>query len=173
MNASAPDYQTILDDIREEVRPLLSQGEVANYIPRLAVGSADKFGMAVVTLDGLLFQTGDSDDLFSMQSLSKLYTVALALQPVGDRLWGRVGREPSGNPFNSLVQLEQEHGKPRNPFINAGALVVADVLLRICGRRRRRHARQIRSSPKPASAMTRGRRFRTRHGTATPPWRIS
>lgn len=126
---TAPDYQTILDDICEEVRPLLLQGEVANYIPRLAAVPHDRFGMAVVTLDGRVFQTGDADELFSMQSLSKVYTLAMALQSVGDTLWQRVGREPSGNAFNSLVQLEQENGHPRNPFINAGALVVADVVL--------------------------------------------
>lgn len=126
---TAPDYQTILDDIREEVRPLLAQGHVADYIPRLAAVSRDKFGMAVVTLDGRVFQCGDADELFSMQSLSKIYTLTMALQSVGDTLWQRVGREPSGNAFNSLVQLEQENGHPRNPFINAGALVVADVVL--------------------------------------------
>ena len=124
-----PDYQAIIDDIRAEVSPLLAQGKVADYIPRLAAVPHDKFAMAVVTLDGRVFQTGDADEPFSMQSLSKVYTLAMALHSVGDALWQRVGREPSGNAFNSLVQLEQENGHPRNPFINAGALVVADVVL--------------------------------------------
>lgn len=124
-----PDFQAILDQIRDEVRPLLTQGTVADYIPRLAGVPREKFGMAVVTLDGKLYQTGDATEAFSVQSLSKVYTLTLALQSVGDRLWQRVGREPSGNAFNSLVQLELENGLPRNPFINAGALVVADVVL--------------------------------------------
>lgn len=124
-----PDYQTILDEIRDEVRPLLAQGQVADYIPRLAGVPRQKFGMAVVTLDGQLYRTGDADEAFSVQSISKVYTLTLALQSISDKLWRRVGREPSGNAFNSLVQLELEHGLPRNPFINAGALVVADVVL--------------------------------------------
>ena len=124
-----PDYQAILDEIRDEVRPLLSQGHVADYIPRLACVPREKFGMAVVTLDGRLYQTGDAAEAFSIQSISKVYTLTLALQSLGDSLWQRVGREPSGNAFNSLVQLELENGLPRNPFINAGALVVADVVL--------------------------------------------
>jgi glutaminase len=124
-----PDYQAILDEIRDEVRPLLSRGKVADYIPRLAHVPREKFGMAVVTLDGQVFQTGDALDSFSIQSISKVYTLTLALQAIGDRLWQRVGREPSGSAFNSLVQLELESGIPRNPFINAGALVVADVVL--------------------------------------------
>ena len=124
-----PDYQTILDEIRDEVRPLLAQGEVADYIPRLSDVPREKFGMAVVTLDGAVYQTGDACEGFSVQSIYKVYTLTLALQAFGDRLWQRVGREPSGNAFNSLVQLELENGLPRNPFINAGALVVADVVL--------------------------------------------
>lgn len=124
-----PDYQAILDDIRDEVQPLLQHGHVADYIPRLAKVPRGKFGMAAVTLDGHLYQTGDAAEAFSVQSISKVYTLTLALQSIGDGLWRRVGREPSGNAFNSLVQLELENGLPRNPFINAGALVVADVVL--------------------------------------------
>ncbi|MCW8806714.1 MAG: glutaminase [Rhodanobacter sp.] len=123
------DFQTILDEIHHEIRPLLAQGAVADYIPRLASVPHEKFGMAVVTLDGQLYQTGAATEAFSVQSISKIYTLTLALQAIGDRLWQRVGREPSGNAFNSLVQLELENGLPRNPFINAGALVVADVVL--------------------------------------------
>jgi glutaminase len=124
-----PDYQAILDEIRDEVQPLLPQGHVADYISRLAGVPREKFGMAVVTLDGRVYQTGDAAESFSVQSISKVYTLTLALQSIGDSLWQLVGREPSGNAFNSLVQLELENGLPRNPFINAGALVVADVVL--------------------------------------------
>jgi glutaminase len=83
----------------------------------------------VVTNDGRTLTAGDADDPFSIQSISKVFTLTLALGEKGDALWKRVGREPSGNPFNSIVQLEHEHGIPRNPFINAGAIVVSDILL--------------------------------------------
>jgi glutaminase len=123
-----PDYASILNAIHEEVQPLLGQGKVASYIPELAKVPGDRFGMAVVTLDGQLFTCGHATETFSIQSVSKLFALTLAYQLIGDALWNRVGREPSGSAFNSLVQLEAEAGKPRNPFINAGALVVTDVL---------------------------------------------
>ncbi len=123
------DVQAVLEEIRDEVRPLLREGKVADYIPRLAGVPRDKFGLAVVTLDGRVFAAGDAREPFSIQSISKVYALTLALEFVGDDLWKRVGREPSGSAFNSLVQLEYEGGVPRNPFVNAGAHVVADVLL--------------------------------------------
>ncbi len=123
------DIQQILEEIQAEVQPLLHQGQVASYIPQLAAVSADKLGMALRTVDGAVYAVGDAAERFSIQSISKIFTLTLAMQLAGDALWQRVGREPSGNPFNSLVQLEYENGKPRNPFINAGALVVTDVIL--------------------------------------------
>ena len=124
------DYQKILEEIRQEVKPVITQGKVADFIPKLASVPLNRFGMAVQTLDGKLFITGDSDEYFSIQSISKAFALTLALQFVGEEnLWKRVGREPSGNPFNSLVQLEYENGIPRNPFINAGALVLVDIIL--------------------------------------------
>ncbi|WGS46094.1 glutaminase [Burkholderia sp. JSH-S8] len=123
-------YQDALARIHRDVEPWRAAGRVANYIPELAKVSADKFGMAVVTLDGNVHAVGDAYERFSIQSISKLFACTLAFQLLGDALWERVGREPSGTAFNSLVQLESERGKPRNPFINAGALVVTDVLSR-------------------------------------------
>ncbi|MES2040964.1 MAG: glutaminase [Pseudomonadota bacterium] len=123
-----PDYAAILQTIFSEVQPLLSQGEVASYIPELSKVSPQHFGMAVYCLDGSTYTIGDSQQKFSLQSVTKLFALALAFSREGDAIWERVGREPSGNPFNSLVQLEYERGKPRNPFINAGALVIADIL---------------------------------------------
>ncbi|HSW04196.1 glutaminase [Aquabacterium sp.] len=122
------DYQALLEQIHDQLRPVIGQGQVANYIPELAGVSPQHFGMAVVQLDGTVHAVGDARVPFSIQSISKLFTLVMALQCEGDALWQRVGREPSGNPFNSLVQLERESGIPRNPFINAGALVLADVL---------------------------------------------
>ncbi len=124
------DYQQILEEIHTEIKPFITQGKVADYIPKLAAVPLNKFGMAVQTLDGKSFFVGDAEEYFSIQSISKAYTLILALQFAGENnLLKRVGREPSGNPFNSLVQLEYENGIPRNPFINAGALVLVDIIL--------------------------------------------
>ncbi len=122
-------YQTILDRVHAAVKPLIGTGKVASYIPELAKVSPDHFGIAIVDLEGKVYQAGDADVPFSIQSISKLFGLTLAFHLEGDSMWSRVGREPSGTPFNSLVQLEQERGKPRNPFINAGALVITDMLL--------------------------------------------
>ena len=121
--------QHILNEIQAEVRPLLTRGRIASYIPELAHVSPHKFGIAVRTVGGGSYLVGDALERFSIQSIAKIFTLTMAMQLAGDALWQRVGREPSGNPFNSLVQLEYENGKPRNPFINAGALVVTDVIL--------------------------------------------
>ncbi len=121
--------QDILDEIAAEVRPLAAEGKVAEYIPALARVPADRFALVVRTVDGQEFATGDADVPFSIQSISKLFSLALAMETVGDALWDRVGREPSGMRFNSLIQLETEKGRPRNPFINAGAISTTDVLL--------------------------------------------
>ncbi|MHA6892907.1 glutaminase [Ralstonia pseudosolanacearum] len=124
------DYQAILETIHRDIQPWLGKGRVADYIPELAKASATDFGMAIVTPRGEVFGVGQAETLFSIQSISKLFACTLAFQLEGESLWQRVGREPSGNAFNSLVQLEHENGIPRNPFINAGALVVTDVLCR-------------------------------------------
>ncbi|WP_337221037.1 glutaminase B [Vibrio cholerae] len=119
----------ILASIIEEVRPLTSKGIVADYIPALAKVPSEKLGIAVFTNQGEVITAGDAQEGFSIQSISKVLSLTLAMglyQP--DELWSRVGKEPSGQAFNSLIQLEMEHGIPRNPFINAGAIVVCDML---------------------------------------------
>ncbi|AWN42171.1 glutaminase [Methylobacterium durans] len=116
-------------EISEEMRQRPDRGEVASYIPELARVDPQAFGLVVIDADGNVAAGGDSDVAFSIQSISKVFTLTLALGTVGDRLWRRVGREPSGSPFNSIVQLEREQGVPRNPFINAGAIAVTDVIL--------------------------------------------
>jgi glutaminase len=105
------------------------RGEVATYIPELARIDPKGFGLVVIDAEGSVAAGGDSETPFSIQSISKVFTLTLALGKIGDRLWRRVGREPSGSPFNSIVQLEFERGIPRNPFINAGAIAVTDVIL--------------------------------------------
>ena len=105
------------------------RGTVASYIPELANVDARSFGLVVIDADGHVAAAGDADTAFSIQSISKVFTLTLALGMVGNQLWRRVGREPSGSPFNSIVQLERERGIPRNPFINAGAITVTDIIL--------------------------------------------
>lgn len=123
------DLAAIVTEIAAEMKAAPHRGKVADYIPPLAAVDPGKFGMAVILADGTTHLGGDADEPFSIQSISKVFALTLALGAVGDALWQRVGREPSGSAFNSIVQLESEHGVPRNPFINAGAIVVADVLL--------------------------------------------
>lgn len=123
------DIASIVGEIAEEMRGATDRGRVADYIPPLAAVSPERFGIAVVLADGTVHLGGDALEPFSIQSVSKVFSLTLALGMVGDALWSRVGREPSGSAFNSIVQLETELGIPRNPFINAGAIVVADVLL--------------------------------------------
>lgn len=125
------DYSSVIDRIYNEVLPYRGRGKVADYIPALAEVDPDRFSFALETIDGEIITRGDSGIPFSIQSISKVFTFAMAVGHLGEKIWESVGREPSGNPFNSLVQLEYEKGIPRNPFINAGALVVTDRLLDI------------------------------------------
>jgi glutaminase len=119
----------VVAEIVETLRDRTDRGEVAAYIPELARVDPKSFGIAVIDAEGNTITGGDSDTPFSIQSISKVFTLTLALGKVGDRLWRRVGREPSGSAFNSIVQLEYEQGIPRNPFINAGAIAVTDLIL--------------------------------------------
>jgi glutaminase len=122
-----------LTDVIAEITAAMAQaedrGQVATYIPELAKVDPAQFGIAIATADGRVLTGGDAETGFSIQSISKVFALTLALGKVGDQLWDRVGREPSGNAFNSITQLEHEQGIPRNPFINAGAIVVADINL--------------------------------------------
>jgi hypothetical protein len=120
------DLAAIIEEIAQEMRDAPDRGTPASYIPPLAGVDPAHFGIAVIEADGTEHVAGDGDLPFSIQSISKVFALTLALGAVGDQLWTRVGREPSGTAFNSIVQLESEHGIPRNPFINAGAIVVAD-----------------------------------------------
>lgn len=132
------DLDELLREVAEEAQPAAGDGKVADYIPSIAELSPDTFALAVVEMDGTEHVVGDADVPFPIQSISKVFALVLAMQradaaPGGaEALWDRVGREPSGDPFNSLVQLEHEQGIPRNPMINAGALVIDDVLLEHC-----------------------------------------
>jgi len=123
-------YQAVLQSIVEDLQPKLGRdGAVATYIPALARVPAAQLGFALCTAEGIEATAGDAAVSFSIQSISKVFTLALAMRAIDASLWERIGVEPSGNPFNSLVQLETEKGVPRNPFINAGAIAVADRLI--------------------------------------------
>lgn len=124
-------YQAILEEIEREILPLFGEGKVADYIPALANVNPNQFSISLQMFDGTSFGVGEVNKKFSIQSISKVFTFTLALNYYGKELYKRVGHEPSGNPFNSLVQLEYENGIPRNPFINAGAIVTADSLVSI------------------------------------------
>jgi glutaminase len=138
MTNSCSPYQTqcidtallpdVISRIAEEVIQEYGKGKVADYIPALKEVNPRQFGMALRTINGEEFCVGQADTLFSIQSISKLFTLMLAMEIVGENLWKRVGREPSGMRFNSLLLLESEGGIPRNPFINAGALVISNVI---------------------------------------------
>ena len=123
------DYQSILNQVQQELQDKPSHGRVPDYIPELAEISADKFGLHLCGISGRNFFFGDSDEYFSIQSISKVFSLALAKKHAGMKIWDRVDVEPSGNHFNSLTQLENEGGIHRNPFINAGSLVIADILI--------------------------------------------
>lgn len=122
------DYQKIIEEIYTEVKKSSQEGKVADYIPELSKVDGNKFGVSLITCSGDIFKIGDCDEKFSIQSISKVFALSMAFSVLGEKIWERVGVEPSGSSFNSIVQLEYEKGKPRNPFINAGALVICDIL---------------------------------------------
>ena len=123
------DYQKILENIYQTILPYAKEGKQADYIPELAKVNPDQFGMCLHTIYGEIYSIEQADVRFSIQSITKVFALAMCLSLKGDELWKRVGKEPSGTAFNSLVLLEVERGIPRNPFINAGAIVMTDILL--------------------------------------------
>lgn len=123
------DYLHLLENIYKSILPYSKEGKQADYIPELAKVDPDQFGMCIHTIYGEMAAIEQADTRFSIQSISKVFALAMCLSIKGDDLWKRVGKEPSGTTFNSLIQLEVEKGVPRNPFINSGAIVMADILL--------------------------------------------
>lgn len=127
------DYQGILAQVLADIEPDIGRGQVATHIPALGSVDPNQFGMAVADVDGNVTGVGACEVPFSAQSVTKVFALALVIASEEGNLWSRVGREPSGSAYNSLVQLEHENGIPRNPFINAGALVTTDRLLSLTG----------------------------------------
>ena len=122
-------FKEIIEEVYLKVEKLEDKGHLATYIPELANVDSENFGVYISTVDGFSFGIGNCYDKFSIQSIAKVLSLSLGYRIIGEKLWERLGVEPSGTAFNSLVQLETDHGIPRNPFMNAGAIVVCDVLL--------------------------------------------
>ncbi|MXV37887.1 glutaminase [Flavobacteriaceae bacterium Ap0902] len=123
------DFEDIIKRAYQSVENLENKGQLASYIPELARVDPTKFGVHISTLKGYHYGFGDFAEKFSIQSIAKVLSLALAYERLGGEIWSRVGVEPSGTGYNSLVQLENDNGIPRNPFINAGALVICDILI--------------------------------------------
>lgn len=122
-------FKEIIQEVYQKVKIIDDEGQLASYIPELANVDSANFGIYISTIDNLNFGVGDCYDKFSIQSMAKVLSLSLAYSIIGEKLWERVGVEPSGTAFNSLVQLEADKGIPRNPFINAGSIVISDILL--------------------------------------------
>jgi len=122
------DLQNKLQQLLLSQKNEVNSGQVAEYIPALAKVNPELMGVCVATIDGKIVGAGDYQQAFSIQSISKVFGLVMAMNRLGDSLWQRINMEPSGQPFNSIIQLEWEKGIPRNPVINAGALLIADVL---------------------------------------------
>lgn len=138
-------YQKILENIYLDIRPYEKMGRQADYIPALAAVNPDQFGICIHTLRNDIYTLGQADTRFSVQSISKVFSLAYCMSIIGDDVWKRMGKEPSGTAFNSLIQLEIEKGRPRNPFINAGAIVMADILLSRLDNPKEQYLRFLRS----------------------------
>ncbi|EDP97991.1 glutaminase [Kordia algicida OT-1] len=122
-------FEYLIGDIYQKINDIEDKGEIASYIPELLKVNPNNFGVHITTIHQVNFGVGNYNDKFSIQSISKVLALILAYRIVGDEIWSKVGVEPSGTAFNSLVQLEADKGIPRNPFLNAGAIVVSDILL--------------------------------------------
>jgi glutaminase len=123
------EVERVVSEITKEIASSDDWGKATKQIEALSDVDTHQFGIAILTRDGDMICGGDSDTPFSIQSISKVFSLELVLEAHGDELWERVGRDPSGDPFNSVIDLERHEGHPRNPFINAGALIVVDMLL--------------------------------------------
>ena len=127
---SHDDAQKIVDKALQTAREQIPKGAVADYIPELGLVDPDQLGICIYPLQGDKIQAGDYETRFTMQSISKIVSLCVALELFGsDRLFEKVGAEPSGEAFNSLVELDLNSNKPYNPLINSGAIAVAGMLI--------------------------------------------
>jgi len=122
-------YKRVITSVTKQLESIKDNGKVANYISELSSVDPSKFGVHLTTINNKHFNFGDANDKFSIQSIAKVLSLSLAYKLENEKLWKRVGVEPSGTAFNSLIQLETDLGIPRNPLINAGAIVICDILI--------------------------------------------
>ncbi|SEE02786.1 L-glutaminase [Tenacibaculum sp. MAR_2010_89] len=122
-------FDTIIQRLFLEIKKIEDTGKIASYIPELQNIDTNKFGIYIASTNNSNYGVGDYAEKFSIQSISKVLSLSLAYNILGETIWNRLGVEPSGTSYNSLIQLETDKGIPRNPFINAGAIVIADILL--------------------------------------------
>ncbi|WP_440879650.1 glutaminase [Tenacibaculum sp. C7A-26P2] len=122
-------FDTIIKEIYEEIKQIDNIGKIASYIPELLKVDSNSFGVYFSSNKGDNLGVGDYQDKFSIQSIAKVLSLSLAYSIKGELIWERLGVEPSGTSYNSLTQLETDRGIPRNPFINAGAIVITDILI--------------------------------------------
>ena len=123
-----PNIQAVIEDLYHKYRSC-SEGTVASYIPELAKANPDDFAIVVVTVEGEVFKVGKSEVPFSLQSTSKPFTYGLILEDFGrEFVLSKVGVEPTGEAFNSIVELEKQTHLPYNPMINSGAIAVSSLI---------------------------------------------
>ena len=122
------DLRSTLKEIADEIAANAAEIE-AKADAKVEGLDPGPFGIAVTTMDGETYCGGTADTRFPLQSIAKVFTLEIVLDAIGDRIFKRVGREPSGDPFNSIIDLERTKGIPRNPFVNAGALVTVDAMI--------------------------------------------
>lgn len=122
-------FEKIIQETYQKVKNINDKGQLASYIPELANTDSEKFAVHISTIDQINFGIGNYNEKFSIQSIAKVLSLSLAYRILGEKIWERVGVEPSGTAFNSLIQLEADNGIPRNPFMNAGSIVISDILL--------------------------------------------
>ncbi len=120
--------QAFLEQLYNEIR-VISDGCLASYIPELARANPDWFGISIVTLDGRVYEVGDVAQKFTIQSISKVFVYGMALEDYGrEKLLKKVGVEPTGDPFNSLIRLDEDSKRPENPMVNAGAIATTSLI---------------------------------------------
>jgi len=125
---SSDQIQSLLQSVYQKHKDN-KQGKPASYIPELAKANSNHFGLAVVTTDGRVFKVGDSGFSFTMQSTSKPFLYGLALSDWGsEHVHSKVGVEPTGEAFNSIIELEEKSHRPFNPMINSGAIATTSLV---------------------------------------------
>lgn len=122
------ELQTLLESLHQTYQQQ-DTGQLACYIPELCKADPNWFAISIVTTDGQTFQVGNCQQTFTIQSISKVFVYGMALADHGrDALLAKVGVEPTGDPFNSLIRLDEDSKRPDNPMINAGAIATTSLI---------------------------------------------